>query len=441
VEAVIIADDLTGANDSGVQFAHRGLTTSVLFKMDAQAVIGQDAIVLNTDSRSCSTADAYERVVEAAKFLRPLSAKLIYKKIDSILRGNIGAELDAMYDVFQPDFLIVAPAYPDNGRTTVDGVHYLNGTPVHETELGADQKTPVTESYIPALLTQQTNKQVALITYTELRAGKVELVKKLSELYSKGIAYLVSDAENEADLCALVEGVEQSGYRVIWAGSAGLAKCLPIGIHKSAKHVHTQQMMRSTRKNSARTNHPLPVLVVVGSMTTRSHTQLQTLLASPNIVAVKLQSELVVAELTEREREIRRICGQGIAALSNGRDVVVLVSTDAGEVADTIKAGKLQSKGIVEISNSIAEAIGEIVSTLLHAGDWAGVVMTGGDTAARICDHLGTDRFELIDEVESGVPIGLLCGELEIQAITKAGSFGTDEVLLKSVTFLKERTH
>lgn len=430
MEAVIIADDLTGANDSGVQLALRGLTTSVLFKLDVHAVRGQDGIVLNTDSRSCSLAEAYERVVEAAQFLRKFPAKLIYKKIDSMLRGNIGAELDAMYDVFQPDFLIIAPAYPVNGRTTVNGVHYLHGRPVHETDIGADKKTPVTESYIPALLAQQTDKRTALITYTELRAGKDKLVKRLNELHSEGIPYVVSDAECEADLYALVEGAEQSGYRVVWAGSAGLAKCLPLGI--------PQQIPISEK--SAKPQQPLPVLVAVGSITTRSRIQLQVLLASQDTVGVKLRPELLVVDLDAREREIRRACELGITALRSGKHVVVHVPMDDSEVARAIAAGQSHGKEIVGVSDSIVGAIGEIVSHLLHAGNWAGVLMAGGDTATLICTQLGSESFELINEVEPGVPIGLLHGGLELHAVTKAGSFGTDEVLLKSVMLLKERS-
>ncbi len=432
MEAVILADDLTGANDSGVQLARRGLTTSVLFKMDAQSVRGQDAIVLNTDSRACTSQEAYSRVVEAAQFLRLLPAEFIYKKIDSTLRGNIGAELDAMDDVFQPEFIIIAPAYPDNGRTTTEGIHYLYGQPVHETDIGADKKTPVTTSYIPELLAQQTKKAVALISITELRAGKCGVVKRLDALLSEGVRYVVSDAECEADLYILVEGVRESGYRVVWAGSAGLAKCLPVGA------VYLQPMAEPILHKDSNSRQNLPVLVVVGSITARSHVQLQALLASKETVGIELQSKRLVQKSEWREREIRRACERGLDALHSGHHVVLHVPTNESVITDTIKVGLAHYHDIVEISNSIAGAIGEVVSNLLHTGDWAGVVMTGGDTATQICKQLGTERFELIDEVESGVPIGLLCGGLELHAVTKAGNFGTDAVLLNSVTMLKE---
>jgi len=424
MEAVIIADDLTGANDSGVQLARQGLTTSVLLKMDEKAVHGQEGIVLNTDSRSISPAEAYQRVAEAARFMVQFSAKFIYKKIDSTLRGNIGSELDAMFDVFRPDFLIVAPAFPDNGRTTLNGIHYLGGRPVHETEVGADKKTPVTESYVPALLSSQTGRKVALIHYTELRAGKDVLVRRLHELNDEGIPYIVSDAENEADLYMLVEGVERSGYSVVWAGSAGLAKCLPVGAHRRNNKSRITQIVATSPERKQELTRRSPVLVAIGSITARSRKQLQVLLASPDLVGVKLQSDLLIMEPAEREREIRRVYQAGIDLLRNGLHVVVHVAMDDEEVVHTIKVGQSHGLEVVEISESIAEAIGEIVCQLLQAGDWAGVVMTGGDTATQICKRLGTERVELMGEVELGGPIGRLWGGVGLGGVTKTGRFG-----------------
>src|SRR4051812_12242875 len=98
----IIADDLTGANDSGVQLAKIGLKTSVVFRRNMQAVREQEAVVINTDSRSISKGEAYRRVKEAAIILKAFSTEIIFKKVDSTLRGNIGNEIDAVYDVFQP---------------------------------------------------------------------------------------------------------------------------------------------------------------------------------------------------------------------------------------------------------------------------------------------------------------------------------------------------
>jgi uncharacterized protein YgbK (DUF1537 family) len=135
----MIADDLTGANDSGVQLSRYGLKTSVRFnftdeELSSNEESGSDgAIVIDTDSRSIEKDEAYRRVREAANFLKENQFDVIYKKIDSTLRGNLGAEVDAVYDEFQPNFVIIAPGYPSNGRKIDSGHLYLNGAPLHET--------------------------------------------------------------------------------------------------------------------------------------------------------------------------------------------------------------------------------------------------------------------------------------------------------------------
>lgn len=159
----IIADDLTGANDSGVQFARSGLKTSVLINMESDNISDDDVIIIDTDSRSVTPEEAYRKVKEAAGYLKSQPYDIIFKKIDSTLRGNIGAEFDALYDVFQPDFIICTPAYPDYNRKVRDGCLYLGDKLLHETEFALDPKTPIRESNIPKMINGQSQRGVGLI--------------------------------------------------------------------------------------------------------------------------------------------------------------------------------------------------------------------------------------------------------------------------------------
>lgn len=114
----VIADDLTGAGDTGVQFARAGLRTRALIgAWSVHAVQGADVVVINTESRALEPEEAYERIARTAAELRAAGAIPIYKKIDSTMRGRVGAELDALLDMFGLDMAIVSPAFPDNGRT------------------------------------------------------------------------------------------------------------------------------------------------------------------------------------------------------------------------------------------------------------------------------------------------------------------------------------
>src|ERR687898_1383535 len=132
MDVAIIADDLTGAADSGVQLLHSGYRTAVVFR-GAPIPPGDDldAVAVDTDSRSLPAGFAAKRVVEAGHAVR--EARIVYKKIDSTLRGPIGAELAAVPAPTPPEKGFLAPPFPSAARETRDGTQLVHGGPVHET--------------------------------------------------------------------------------------------------------------------------------------------------------------------------------------------------------------------------------------------------------------------------------------------------------------------
>src|SRR5919112_5760097 len=151
MRVAIIADDLTGAADTGVQLARGGYRTAVAFRdTPIPPAEDLDAVVLDTDSRAMPDGFAAKRVLETVRAVR--YARIVYKKLDSTLRGPIAAELAAALGASGRDRAVVAPAFPAAGRTTVDGVQLVRGVPVQETEARDDPRTPVWEGHVPTLL-------------------------------------------------------------------------------------------------------------------------------------------------------------------------------------------------------------------------------------------------------------------------------------------------
>ena len=112
---MMIADDLTGACDAGVAFA----PAVVALRATARLQPG-DALVETTHSRGEDPEIAAARVTELMRRLPP--ADLLYKKIDSVLRGNVRAELAAMLEGSSRRRALVCPAFPEQGRTVVNGI-------------------------------------------------------------------------------------------------------------------------------------------------------------------------------------------------------------------------------------------------------------------------------------------------------------------------------
>lgn len=148
-EILVLADDLTGALEAGAGFAQNGLSTVVSLQ-DSEDV-NASVLVFDTQTRHISAEAAKARVAQLAS-LYP--ARLIYKKTDSTLRGNIRAELTALAE--QGPVLYV-PAYPKMGRTVINGCLHVHGVPLHETEFAGDLLNPISDSHIGRLLQHHPN--------------------------------------------------------------------------------------------------------------------------------------------------------------------------------------------------------------------------------------------------------------------------------------------
>lgn len=125
LRVAIIADDLTGALDTSVPFVAQGLKVVVAASLDGltDAVAeAPEVLALNTASRQMRPAEAREAGSRAAEAIKALSPEIVFKKIDSRLKGNIVPETQALAAAFAPFRIVVAPAVPDQGRFTSKGM-------------------------------------------------------------------------------------------------------------------------------------------------------------------------------------------------------------------------------------------------------------------------------------------------------------------------------
>ncbi|WP_043930250.1 four-carbon acid sugar kinase family protein [Bacillus sp. EB01] len=426
MKLAIIADDITGANDSGVQLAQQGLKTSVLFEMDKDSVQEYEAVVFDTDSRSIDRSEAYQKVKEVAVFLKDAGFNNIFKKLDSTMRGNVGAEIDAVYDVVKPDFMMIAPGYPKNNRTILESTHYLNGVPLGETEISRDPKTPVTQSYLPDLLGEQTKRPVGTITVADLEKGAAFIQKKLDGYLEEQIAYILVDSTSENHLECILEYTKGLAYSFSWVGSAGIANYLPAFYEMKIK------------------DNPLfvpvnngPILTVVGSVNKNSRAQLKLLLEKNNVYPIAFESFKAVSDENERANEMRRVFNEASEKGKQGMDVVIYSTGETEDIQKAWAEGKAKGLTHTKISNEIVKAIGSVCSVLLEQKFFRGVSMTGGDTVKQICELWDIKGFELLGELEIGVPISRFLGKEDLFVITKAGGFGTPEVFINAINKLK----
>jgi uncharacterized protein YgbK (DUF1537 family) len=374
----IISDDLTGAADTGVQLVRAGYRTAVVFRNSPLPdEDGLDAVALDTDSRPLAAGFAAKRVVEAAHAVR--DAHIVYKKLDSTLRGPVAAEIAAALEATGHETAVVAPAFPAAGRATVGGVQMVRGTPVHETEFADDPKTPVRQGHLPTLLAD------AIPEVIGLNVGDLAVPENVVRALGEHRCVVI-DAERDEDLEALVQAVPDPSS-VLWAGSAGLAGAL--GTVYPGPHADDKPPSRPPARG---------VLVVVGSLSGVVREQLRRL---------------------EDER---------------GHATIPLTAGEPGAVGNAVREARaaLAEDGCVALcsdeergsSEGVIEALAEAVGLLSDEGLFDALVLTGGDTAAGVARRLGAGGIRLEGEIESGVPVGALIGPRPYRVVTKAGGFG-----------------
>lgn len=236
---LIVTDDLTGANDTSVQFSKRQLKSLVITNKDHfnKSLKECDALVVDTESRSDDKDTAYRKAFEIGKIAKAQHIKFIYKKLDSTLRGNIGAEISGLMDALEIQHAIIVPALPSNERITKNGYVYVKGQLLAETEIADDPKTPVKESFIPRIISSQTDKKIEVITQQDVSSGRQNILEKVRHKLDSGIQLIVIDAQVDEDLDLIASAITDLDKQVLLVGSSGLAAYLPkyIKLNKEKK--------------------------------------------------------------------------------------------------------------------------------------------------------------------------------------------------------------
>ena len=158
----IVADDLTGADDTALQFHLRGANTQILldYNIFPENKANTQVWAVPTETRNVESAVAYEKVMQATKMMAEnLNVEYFYKKMDSTIRGNIAVETLAMLEALGWDAAVIMPAFPQEGRTTIGGYHLLKGIPIERTEFARDPRFPIYESHIPTALRAELNNE------------------------------------------------------------------------------------------------------------------------------------------------------------------------------------------------------------------------------------------------------------------------------------------
>ncbi|NEB00893.1 four-carbon acid sugar kinase family protein [Streptomyces sp. SID13726] len=380
-----LADDLSGAAE-----------TAVALRTPAHLLLGPlsdpvpppadgEATVVDLDSRHLP-ADAAAHAVRSVTG-RAAEDVVLFKKVDSLLRGNLAAEAAAYAEGGAG--VVIATALPVTGRTVRDGVVHLKGAALHTTDAWRAEPGPAPESVAAALGDLP-------VSPVPLSAVRGPLLNELRARFTQG-RHPVCDAETDADLDAIARAALQLGPGVRLLGTGGLAGAVGRVLGD-----------RAVPRPGPEAGHgsPRPLLVVVGTAEPSAAAQ------AAHLVADGAHHLPLTADDLLRAR-------RPLALPATGVTVVRI-------------AGLLAPSSARRLSAALAEAVAETS----YDGD---LVLTGGETARRVLDALGITRLRPVGQIHHGAVHSRTPDGRSV--VTRPGSFGESDSLLRIARALRRSGH
>jgi D-threonate/D-erythronate kinase len=385
---VIVADDLTGAADSVARAVQAGLSAEIWLEISQETtnsdVVEVDVIAISTDSRFLPPEEAAQSVAKTLSMLtrRFGTGVAWYKKIDSTLRGNLGAELDAMLAARPTSAAVICPAFPAQGRGLEGGRLVYAGAPPH---------------HLPMLLREQSSSPIGEIGLARVRQGAAALKRALQERCEQGEKLLVVDGLTESDLEIIVAAAQSEEY--ILCGSAGMVAPLAAQFASKGDDLATAPAQVS----------PGPLLAVVGSGSATAHAQ--------------------VAEVAAAEK-------MRVRALDKSWYEVDLVGAKSHPVGDWLIHLEPPADGMPldgPVARAQAARLADLAFAAVDRLQPSTLLVVGGDTAYYVLRRLGFERLTVMEELMPGIPltVGVDRAGCRRAVVLKPGNFGDEQTLVR----------
>jgi uncharacterized protein YgbK (DUF1537 family) len=420
IKCVVIADDLTGANATGVLLREKGYLTSTILNVDPEELQRLDAtecVTFTTDSRGVDKDTAYERVYNVAKLFKDQPLAFLNKRIDSTLRGNLGSETDAALDALGEDYTaIVVPCTPASGRVTIGGYMTVGGIILHKTEAALDPKTPIQDPRVQKLFEQQTRYPVASILIKDLDRGKEWLANEISLLAHEGNRTIIFDAITQEDINLISEAVIASKIKFVAVDPGTFTATLASKLMVSRKATGNKK-----------------ILVVQGSVNPVAKTQMENFWLAQQVFNVYVKTQKLIESPEAQQEEIDRVVKMVVGRID--RYALFSVTGDGIQPENRLDLPQCAKKFNTSV-NTISDRINFSMAKIAHhimeqVPSIQGVYTSGGDVTAAFCKSCHTLGLKLLSE-----PVSLAAGGMLIAGdfpdkhiVTKGGMTGDPDAI------------
>ena len=424
LNTVIIADDLTGANDTGAILAQNGFKVGTILKTDHMEQFNDyDVLCISTNSRGISSKEAYDRIREAA-FLFPKSDSILYsKRVDSTLRGNVGAEIDSILDYLGEDYrAVMVASFPGSGRVSVGDILLVNGVPLQMTEVAKDPTAPVHTSRVTDIVKAQSKYRVGYIGLEKVAASSGTLLEELLASAREN-RIIVIDAQNARDIEAIAACCAGSGLKIVAIDPGAFTAALANNLFKRKKNEIQKKF-----------------LCGIGSASDLTRQQLQYLKRTSNPLIVRIRADEFFSE-DRRKAEMERVKAEILKSEEDYQILVIATTETKEDVLDLSKVEGAEHLSKKECAELITNTISQVIYDLLQEmkGRIGGVYASGGDVAAAFCKKLGISGFNVKGEV---IPLAIYSNTIGgdhpgLPMITKGGLVGKEDTLVQCIEYFE----
>lgn len=429
MDILLVADDLTGTLDGAVPFIAAGVDVCVSCAEDAPvdaSAFTAPVVAVNADTRHLGAAEARARVAAIVEQGLRAGARIVVKKTDSALRGNIGAELAAVLDGAArvgsaSNRLHFIPAFPALGRITCGGVQYIDGVPVNESVFGRDPFEPVVHAAVRDIVRAQA-ADVSAVSAELAAPGAQDAAATWPQI-------VICDAETDEDVARWCSGALAGDAPVLLAGCAGLTRALArvLGIGNPPI------------TPSADGWDPC-LLVFCGSVNEVSKNQC-AFAAEAGYPLFSLPAAGIVQPTWSTTDEFFALRAQVCEAWS-AHDLTVV---DCGARITPKQAPEGESAVMVpstpeELRRVVAANLGAALAALVDGRDRGTVFAMGGDVLQAFLKRLEVASLAMVAEVAPGVVMSeCACGGTHLRVISKSGGFGSADLFVNLAQKLSKK--
>ncbi|MFD1020263.1 four-carbon acid sugar kinase family protein [Thalassobacillus hwangdonensis] len=426
MDVVVVCDDLTGANATGVKLSKKGFKTATVIHGLPVPETGYDAFCLDTDSRYVTESQARSRVTSALEDSEKNGRASIYsKRVDSTLRGNIGSEIEAMLDFLGEDAIaVVVSSFPESGRTTIGGYLLVEDIPLQETDVAKDPVSPLTTSKVEEIVAKQTKLPITTIGLSTVLDGKEKLRNALEEAASSNRIICI-DAVTDEHIDLIAEVVKDTPQPVLSVDPGPFTAA------------YASKKMNQAKKDNK-------YLVTIGSVTSQTGLQLDYFIQKSNITPIYAKPERLATFTDKWQEEVDRVVSEAEGSIAKSNIILITTYHPGQERLDLSSIAEQEGTTEEGLAKRITDGLASISRRVMegHKDDFKGCYLSGGDVTASVCSITRAHGIELEDEVIPLAAFGkFIGGYLDgMKVVTKGGMIGDKKALQTCINYLISTT-